>query len=241
MEISRKRLNLMVVLDHSSSMNEEARPPDFGGGAESGAGKRPPEEGKKATRIEVAAEAVITLLDHLKPQDRFGLVMFDYRAFPVINSQEVGGLNLEALRFHLRNLRPRHPTSIGQGLGFGVRLLSLLEMENPTTDEEYRVVLLTNDLPIAFHKANRDDLILEASRASPLGIHSTVIGIGEVFPIEIAEILSRIPGASHLAISTTQDARRLLASQADLVGDRILTREVELFDNILRESSAPDR
>ena len=72
----RKKLNIMVVLDISGSMSAsfDAYYYDrFGNKREETA--QDPDRSKP--KVEVAAEAVIALLDQLKPDDRFGLVLFD--------------------------------------------------------------------------------------------------------------------------------------------------------------------
>lgn len=72
---ARKPLNLVVVLDVSSSMSAP-----FNAYYYDGSKGREVSDDKTVTKIEAARQAVSSLLDRLGPKDRFGLVLFNSRA-----------------------------------------------------------------------------------------------------------------------------------------------------------------
>jgi len=48
--------------------------------------------------MQIADESVVALLDHLKPEDRFGLVIFQRRSLPGRSLTSVADKDLDKLR-----------------------------------------------------------------------------------------------------------------------------------------------
>ena len=72
--------------------------------------------------MEVANEAVVGLLGHLNDDDRFGMVLFDDRAYLGKPLSLIGTTDVEKLKEHILELEPMNSTNMDEGMRMGTDL-----------------------------------------------------------------------------------------------------------------------
>jgi len=214
-DFQRKRLNLVIVLDISGSMDSPFNQYHY-----NQAGTRIPldpsdrddEQDRVRTKLEIAARSITHLMDHLKPEDRFSLVLFDNQAQIAKPFRLVGKTDMEAIKSHILNLRARGGTNLSAGMRLGTQLFEGLETSSRS--DENRIIFLTDAMP------NQGEL-------SPSGlfgmvrdnatrkIHSTLIGIGVDFQTELVEKITRVRGANYYSVHSAKEFQRRMNDEFD--------------------------
>ncbi|HEY9071425.1 MAG TPA: VWA domain-containing protein [Candidatus Ozemobacteraceae bacterium] len=207
-EFRRGRLNLVVVLDVSGSMGETFDTYYYDR-YRSGEPEDPRErEGMFRSKLEIACAGIVSLLKHLNPDDRLGLVVFDSGARLFQPLRLTGEMDLADIARRVVQLRPGNSTNLEAGLRMGCSLLTGYSGTDRTTSEN-RVLLITDAQP------NTDDTsesgLLGIARAHErLGTHLTFVGVGVDFNTRLVESLTKIRGANYHAVhSAGEFARRL--------------------------------
>jgi Ca-activated chloride channel family protein len=141
--------DVVVVLDKSSSM-----------------------EGQK---LAYAKQALLGLVDRLRPVDRLGVALFSSDTTVLIPLTHASDDAREGFRSRVRELETSGGTNISAGLDLGVTMLA-----RPTAERAVRMLLLSDG------QANAGDTTLAGlmSRARSVGRHDAVlsaIGVGEGF------------------------------------------------------------
>ena len=62
------------------------------------------EDASTKTKMQIANESVVAMLDYLNPEDRFGMVLFESKAHLAKPLSEVGQLDMEAIKSHILRL-----------------------------------------------------------------------------------------------------------------------------------------
>jgi Mg-chelatase subunit ChlD len=140
----RQPLRLVVVLDASGSMAE----PDQAGGR----------------RFDRAAEAVLSLRDHLTPRDELAVVAFAERPRVVYRADD--GVDYSALRAALADVRPGGPTVVAPALEAAIA--------QPAGEGRQGLVLLVSDL-----RTQEFDAAAMARRFGRQGYELAVVDVGE--------------------------------------------------------------
>lgn len=211
-DFSRKKLNLMLVLDVSGSM---ASPFDKYYYDRFGNRHERPEQDKDAglTKLAAASEALIALLDHLHPDDRFGLVLFDQYAYTALTLRPVGVRDMEAIKGHIRDLRPLGSTNLDAGLALGTILMRPARESDPGRHEN-RIVFMTDAMPNTGDTSDKAFLAHIQDNAHA-GLYSTVIGIGVDFNTALTELITKARGANYYSIHSAAAFRKRLDAEFD--------------------------
>ena len=194
-EFSRKNLNLVIVLDVSGSMSSPFSQyyyDNFGG-------RQQLDEAEQGqSKMTVANQAVVALLDHLQPDDRLAIVTFNGNARVVHPMARVGGTDMEALKAKALAVRAGGSTNMSAGMQLASEILDEYVQADRRAFEN-RVIFLTDAQP------NRGIL----DEGSMLGIvsanaavqnYATLIGIGVDFNTELVEQILKTRGANYYAV-----------------------------------------
>jgi Ca-activated chloride channel family protein len=211
--IARKRLNLAVVLDISGSMSAPfySYYYDSIGERDRQAIAADPEQG--APKLGVATRAIVAMLDHLEPDDRFGMVLFNHGAHLAKPLRRVGNTDTDAIEQHILALEPDGGTNMEAGLRAGRRLLRGLETADPEQVEN-RIVFLTDAMPNqgATSEAGLAGL---TRRYAEDRIYCTFLGVGVDFQTELVDRITKIRGANYHSIHSAWEFKKRLDREFD--------------------------
>ena len=212
-QFKRKNLNIVIVLDRSGSM---------GWGF----------TGESKSKMQVANEAVITLLKHLKPDDRFGFLLFDDKYEIIQRLQMVKNIDLKKLEEKILKIKQNGGTDFALGYRQAIKLFKELD-KNELNDMEYdnRVIYLTDAQPSCgmFHQKYMFSLmsvfhgfcvfnILGITNPETLmgmvnkyaidikyHIYATFIGIGLDFNTSLINEIGSIRGCNYYSVKSSSD------------------------------------
>ncbi len=213
-DFHRKKLNLVVVLDISGSMGspfDKYYYDRFGNKVE----QKWDESRMSKTKMQIADESVVALLDHLKPEDRFGLVIFSDDAFLVDPLTNVANKDLDRLKSHILKIKETHGTNMKAGMEDGIALFDMF-LQADKSEHENRIIFLTDAMP---NIGEMDDLPLFRMLGdnADQGIYTTFIGIGVDFNTELVENVTKIEGANYYSVHSANEFTKLMDDGLDFM------------------------
>jgi Ca-activated chloride channel homolog len=167
--------------------------------------------------IEAVRTALHQLVDRLKPQDRFGVVVFNDEALVQVPTRAMADHDSTTVHALIEVITPRGSTDLSAGY-----LLGLSEARRHATATGASVLLLSDGHA---NKGMTDPTQLGsvAAKARAEGITTTTIGIGQGYDeVLLAEVATQGSG-SHRFAFTDDDAIAVVSEEAgDLLSKSIL-------------------
>lgn len=231
-DFERKKLNLIVVLDISGSMSSPFNRYYYDRYKSPYSFEEQSEEETKS-KMQVANEAIVGLLDHLNEDDRFGMVVFESRAYVAKPLSKVGETDMEKIKEHILDLEAMGGTNMEAGFKKGTELFS--EVKDADKDEyENRIIFLTDAMPNTGRYGEESLLGMTEANADE-GIYTTFIGIGVDFNTRLIESISDIKGCNYYSVHSTKEFMKRMDEQFEymvtpLVFDLELTLESQGYD-----------
>ncbi len=208
-DFRRKKLNIVVVLDISGSMSSPFNQYYYD--------KNNPtqnEESKK-TKMTLANEAIVSMSTHLNDDDTLGIVLFDNQAYNAKPLRPIKDTNMDAIKKHILDLKPRGGTNWSAGYKAGVALFDSLNegLKDPSIYEN-RIIFLTDAMPNR-GELGKEGLFSIAKNASSQHIYTTFIGIGVDFNNDLVEAVTKTKGANYYAIHSSKEFKKRLDEEFD--------------------------
>jgi len=201
-DFKRKKLNLVVVLDISGSMNSKFDAYYY----DKVGNKVKNEEREEKTKMQIANESIVSMLSHLNDDDRVGIALFDHNSYKAKALRLVGQTDKVAIRDHILELKSRGGTNWSAGYKEGLALFDEVE---GGSEYENRIVFLTDAMPNR-GELKKDKLFGMAKEASEKGIHTTFIGVGVDFNNDLVEHVSKTKGANYFSVHSSKAFAKLL-------------------------------
>jgi Ca-activated chloride channel family protein len=215
------KTNFVVVLDISGSMSSP-----FDRYYTSPMGQQTEVAGWEAskTKMQIANEALGQLVDHLRPEDRLGIVLFSDDAKVAKPLRLLGETDRNKLKQHILELQPTNGTNMSAGFEKGVSLFregaqsSIWEgsAEGYTKDYANRLIFITDAMPNQgeFGPAGLHGLV---ERYAAEGVQTTLLGVGVDFQTDLVEALTKVRGANYFSIHSAQDFKQRLSDDFDFL------------------------
>ncbi|MEI6104546.1 MAG: VWA domain-containing protein [Methanothrix sp.] len=210
----RKKLNLVVVLDFSGSMGspfDEYYYDRFGNKVE----QKGDESSMSKTKMQIADESVVALLGQLKPEDRFGLVIFSDDAFLVDPLTSFADKDPERLKSRILKIKETYGTNMEAGMEEGTALFDRF-LQADKSEYENRIIFLTDAMP---NMGETGDLplyqMLEDN--ADQGIYTTFIGIGVDFNTALVEGITKIKGANYYSVHSASEFQTRMNDEFDFM------------------------
>ena len=167
------------------------------------------------TKIQIADESVVALLGHLKPEDRFGLVIFSDDAFLVDPLTSVADKDPERLKSRILKIKETYGTNMEAGMEEGTALFDRF-LQADKSEYENRIIFLTDAMP---NIGDTGDLglyrMLEDN--ADQGIYTTFIGIGVDFNTQLVESITKIKGANYYSVHSAGEFKKRMDNEFDFM------------------------
>jgi Ca-activated chloride channel family protein len=200
-DFQRKNLNLVVVLDISGSMSSSFNTYYYDNPNSN------PEQTK--TKMQIANESVADLLNYLRPEDRFGMVLFDSQAYKAKPLHQVNMTDIKSIQNHILEIQPAGGTNMSAGLNMASDMLSQYK-DADSNEYENRIIFLTDAMPNT-GITGRESLVSITERNAEDKIYSTFIGIGLDFNTDLVESLTKVRGANYYSVHNNDDFKYRMA------------------------------
>lgn len=173
------------------------------------------EDENRRSKIELAKEAVCAIMEQLRPNDRFGIVVFSTiqsEVLPLTNWAEVDKtvLRQKVMGLHVRG---------GTDLSGGMRAATKLFGTKPAGGTRARRILFLTDLNSSGGTVNDEAKLLKLTAKNaeslPGGIYTTVIGVGMDFNVALVEKVSKTRGCRYTSITSAGEFRQLMEAEFD--------------------------
>ena len=228
-KFKRKKLNIVVVLDISGSMSSP-----FNSYYYDKNHKRHNIEDRKS-KMQIANKSIVAMMKHLKDVDSFGVVLFDNQAYKAKPLRSVASTDMEAIKKHILELKPRGGTNWKAGYDAGIKLFDSLDnaKKDPSIYEN-RIIFLTDAMPNS-GELSENGLFGMVDKASKKGIYTSFVGIGVDFNTDLVEKVSKTKGANYVAVHSLKEFRKRLDDEFDymvtpLVFDVKLSLESNFYE-----------
>jgi Ca-activated chloride channel family protein len=204
--IERPHVDIVFVVDISGSMGESF-----------------PNDTDRRSKLEVAKDCIMQIVDQLLPSDRVGLVEFNDRAIARRDIEPATISNMENFKATLQSMKVYGGTNLAAGLKLGYDVLrgldkteeaplQILETSARAQDEKLRLrrVFFLTDMQSS--RKDEEDVIKMATEQASLPISSdgcrrgsdpiylSLVGIGVDLSVASVEKISAIPGAKYFSV-----------------------------------------
>ena len=200
-DFERKKLNLVVVLDISGSMQSAFNRYYYDQLGNQFERPDAQEDDFAKAKINVATESIAGMIDYLRDDDRLGIVLFNHGAHVAKPLESMGAADRERLKENILAIHARGSTNMEAGIRAGTSLFE--EVLDADPDEyESRIIFLTDAMP-------NTDLVSEfglfgmIEKNARKNIHATVIGIGVDFNTELVEHITKVSGANYYSVHSS--------------------------------------
>jgi Ca-activated chloride channel family protein len=206
-DFARKPLNIVVVLDISGSMSSSFNRYYYDGGKKIELSERE----QKDSKMKIANETIVDMIDRLAPHDRLGVVLFDHQAYKAKPLRPIKQTDTKAIKDHVLELTPRGGTNWSEGYKEGMKLFDTITLDSAY---ENRIIFITDAMP------NRGELRKKGlfgmiKSASEKKIYTSVIGVGVDFNNDLVEAVTKTKGANYFSIHSSKEFAKRLDKEFD--------------------------
>lgn len=201
-DFSRKKLNLVLVLDISGSMSSSINGYyyDFD------------ENDKESkTKMLLAEESINVLLDQLNPDDSVGVVLFDNSSYLAKPLNLVSKTDIEAIKEHVLDVEAMGGTNFEAGYNLANEVFDEYGIGN-INEYENRIIVITDAMPNV-GETSKFGLRQLMENNSKKGIYTSFIGVGLDFNSEVVKNITDVKGANYYSVSSEEEFRTRMGDE----------------------------
>ncbi len=198
-DFERKKLNLVIVLDISGSMGSAFNRYYYDQ-------PQNPNPKKTKNKIEVANQSVAALLDHLNPDDRFGMVLFNNSAYTAKPLRKIETTDMKSIENHILEIQANGGTNMAAGYEQAAKMLTQYT-QSDKSEYENRIIFLTDAQPNQ-GALSEDGLVGLSKKQAEKEIFTTFIGVGVDFNSKLIEAMTKIEGANYYAVHSNEEFKQ---------------------------------
>ncbi len=232
-DFKRKKLNLVVVLDISGSMESKFNSYYYDQFTGEEKTEQEISEDDNKTKMQIANESVNVLIDQLKDDDRFGMVLFDDLAYLGKPISLIKNTDINAIKNHVLEIKARGGTNFEAGYTKATELYN--EYLNVNSYEyENRIIVITDAMP-NYGETTDEGLMKYVKENAEKGIYTSFIGVGVDFNTELIETISDVKGANYYSVHSSKEFKNRMGEEFEymvtpLVFDLELNLKSEDFE-----------
>ena len=241
-DFQRKKLNLVIVLDVSGSMSSQFNKYyyDQFGNQISRPGELTVDDTK--TKIQLATESVVGLIDHLNDEDRLGIVLFESSSHLAKPLESMKTTDKERLENNILEIHATGGTNMAAGMKLGTSLFDEVKDSNQS-EYENRIIFLTDAMP-NLGDTSENGLFGMIRKNAENKIHTTFIGIGVDFNTELIEQITKVRGTNYYSVHSAADFKERMVDEFEfmvtpLVFDLVLSLEADGY-KIIKVYGSPE-
>ena len=210
-DFERPPLNLVIVLDISGSMSatfDEYYYDQFG--------NRQRVEGETdEPKIDVAKDVLADLTDHLRPEDRLGIVLFNNDSYVAKPVRKVERTDMTAIREHMQeDIEAGGGTNISAGMADAEDILH--DVVGEEEDYENRMILLT-DAQTNMGETSANELRSNLEERAEADIHTSVVGIGVDFNANLINQITAVRGANYYSVYAADEFEQRMIEEFEFM------------------------
>ena len=165
----------------------------------------------KKTKMEIANESINILIDRLKADDRFGLVLFDEEAKIAKQVELISEMDINSTKKYISEIKADGGTNIEAGYTMATKLLEKYQNSNKSKYEN-RIILITDAMPNT-GMISDEGLLSYIKGNADKGIFTTFIGVGVDFNTELIEGISDAKGANYYSVHNSKEFKERMGEQ----------------------------
>lgn len=210
-DFTRKKLNLVVVLDISGSMSSSFTSYYYDQFTNYSKIDNERSEDDNKSKMQIANESVNILIDQLKDDDRFGMVLFDNEAYLGKPISLVGETDINAIKNHVLEINARGGTNFEAGYTKATELFK--EYLNVNSYEyENRIIVITDAMP-NYGRTDDEGLMKYVKENAEQGVYTTFVGVGVDFNTELTEAISDVKGANYYSVHNSKEFKNRMGEE----------------------------
>ena len=211
-DFQRKKLNLVIVLDISGSMFSIFSSYYYDG-LLNGKKNISKSDDDNKTKMEISKESLNILIDHLKSDDKLGIVLFNEEAEILNKIEKISKMNIKKTKESISKIKADGGTNMEAGYSTAIQLLK--ECKNSDKSEyENRIIFITDAMPNTGITSTNDLLFMIKDNADK-GIYTTFIGVGVDFNSKLIEDISDVKGANYYSVHNAKEFKERMGEQFD--------------------------
>ena len=214
-DFQRKKLNLVAVLDISGSMSSGFSSYYYDRFANYSKNNLKSEEDDNKSKMEIAKESLNILIDQLKGDDRFAVVLFNDRACVEKQMELISETDINRTKKNFSEIRAFGGTNLEAGYTEATKLFEKCKNSNKA-EYENRIIIITDAMP-NYGTISKEGLLSYVKGNAKEGIYTTFIGVGVDFNTALIEEISDVKGANYYSVHNSKEFKERMGEQFEFM------------------------